>query len=277
MMKTNQTIFLLKTLLLVGLYAPFSAHSKNKNELSTHSKAKKSLKVFIDPGHGGKDPGAYVDGIKESKVTLKTSLLLKEELLSIGFDVKLSRETDSESVPLRSRVEKANKWKADLVLSIHANSSTHKQLRGAEFFIDLPFKPNKEDYDEILSTEHSQRMSLRWSAVEEELLSIKSKSKKASVATLNKIDQFEKSHLLAQSLSSFWEVHKLPSGKRKDLIFTSPLFMLKHSPIPTVLIELGYLSHPIEQQMLLSEDEQRKFAKKISKGLLSFLDKYSLK
>lgn len=264
---------LLSIFLLISLRPFFSSAIESEQE-------KKVIRIYIDPGHGGKDPGAFVDGIKESNIALSTSILLKEKLEKLPhFTVKMSRKEDK-TLSLRDRVSEALLWQADLVLSIHANASTHKKLRGAEFFIDVPFKPNLEDYEAILSTEYDERSTLRWEFLEEEFLTEKtrlSKNKKTSLLTLKKLDQVEKSFKLAQELSSLWDRHKLPSGRDKGLIFTSPLFMLKHSPIPTVLVELGYLSHPVEQKMLTSKKEQKKFVDKISKGLMSFLDKHSLK
>lgn len=78
-------------------------------------------KVFIRVGHGGKDPGAIGNGLKEKDINLTVALKLKELLLEHGFQVLLSRETDIET-SLSADSSKANEWKADLALDIHHNA-----------------------------------------------------------------------------------------------------------------------------------------------------------
>lgn len=79
------------------------------------------MKVFIDVGHGGSDPGAVANGIIEKNINLTVALKLKELLVSKGFEVKLSRETDI-YVSLTERCNMANAWKADIFISIHHNA-----------------------------------------------------------------------------------------------------------------------------------------------------------
>jgi N-acetylmuramoyl-L-alanine amidase len=78
-------------------------------------------KVFIDPGHGGNDPGAVANGIIEKNINLTVALKLKELLICKGFDVKLSRDTDT-YVSLTERCNMANDWNADIFVSIHHNA-----------------------------------------------------------------------------------------------------------------------------------------------------------
>ena len=78
-------------------------------------------KIFIDPGHGGTDPGAVANGLRESEIALDVSLMLEPLLRSAGLDVRLSRRTDT-AVDIGERWQGANAWGADLFLSIHANA-----------------------------------------------------------------------------------------------------------------------------------------------------------
>jgi len=88
-------------------------------------------KIFIDPGHGGSDPGAVGNGMRESDINLDVSLRLNA-LLQRNFDVKLSREADVS--PLR-RWQLANNWGADLFLSIHVNAFTSPSANGTETMV----------------------------------------------------------------------------------------------------------------------------------------------
>ena len=82
------------------------------------------VKIFIDPGHGGKDPGAVGFGLKEKDLTLKISLKIRDILQKeySNVDVKLSRTTDI-FLSLAQRTNAANSWNADFLLSVHINAT----------------------------------------------------------------------------------------------------------------------------------------------------------
>ncbi|MCI8341849.1 MAG: N-acetylmuramoyl-L-alanine amidase [Firmicutes bacterium] len=92
------------------------------------------MKICIDPGHGGKDTGAPAAGYKEKDIVLAISLKLAEFLRSRGIDVFLTRESDIYDSP-GAKVAKANKWGADLFVSIHCNSHVSIQANGTECLI----------------------------------------------------------------------------------------------------------------------------------------------
>ena len=83
------------------------------------------MKVFISPGHGGEDNGAAwgekYDYVEEDDLNLIISFLLRYELLLAGYEIKMARETDT-YVSLSERCETANIWRADIVVSIHADA-----------------------------------------------------------------------------------------------------------------------------------------------------------
>ena len=98
-------------------------------------------KIFIDPGHGGPDPGAVGNGVTEEYVNLNVSLELARLLRDAGFDVSLYRTTSDENVladknaDLRNRANMANTWGADYFISIHTNSSTIPSANGVEAYV----------------------------------------------------------------------------------------------------------------------------------------------
>lgn len=81
------------------------------------------VKIFIDPGHGGNDPGAVANGLKEKDLTLKISKYMRDYLLAnySGVSVRMSRENDK-TVSLSARTNDANKWGANAYISIHINA-----------------------------------------------------------------------------------------------------------------------------------------------------------
>lgn len=100
-----------------------------------------ATKIFIDPGHGGPDPGAIGNGVTEEYVNLNVSLELARLLRNAGFDVRVYRTTSDENVlenknaDLRNRAQTANNWGADYFISIHTNSSVNPAAQGAEVYV----------------------------------------------------------------------------------------------------------------------------------------------
>lgn len=99
------------------------------------------MKIFIDPGHGGPNPGAVANGVTEEYVNLNVSLELARLLREAGFDVMVYRTTQSENVlpernaDLRNRAAMANSWGADYFISIHTNSSVIPTAQGVEAYV----------------------------------------------------------------------------------------------------------------------------------------------
>ncbi len=92
-------------------------------------------KVYVDAGHGGTDCGAVgVGGIKEKDINLAVAKYLQTELKRQGFDVKMSRTTDT-TKSLGARTSEANNWGADIVVSIHCNAFADSSANGTETYV----------------------------------------------------------------------------------------------------------------------------------------------
>ncbi len=93
------------------------------------------MKIFIDPGHGGKDPGArnQTTGLTEAFVTLDVAQKLKRILQKRQYNILMSRNSDN-YVSLFERANKANEWDADYFVSIHCNSNHNSYATGSETF-----------------------------------------------------------------------------------------------------------------------------------------------
>ncbi len=108
-------------------------------------------KVCIDPGHGGKDPGATAQGVNEKDIVLNVSIILKQLLEKQGLQVIMTRTNDT-FVELKERCNIANKEKADVFVSIHCNSASSTQAHGFEIFHSIgSTKGNKLSADIKLS------------------------------------------------------------------------------------------------------------------------------
>jgi N-acetylmuramoyl-L-alanine amidase len=92
-------------------------------------------RVVLDPGHGGSNPGAHgTTGAREKQLTLTLANLVAARLRARGVEVALTRTTDR-TLTLRQRVEVANRWPADIFVSIHANASPTRAHRGYETYV----------------------------------------------------------------------------------------------------------------------------------------------
>jgi len=97
---------------------------------------------MIDPGHGGRFPGAIGPaGTQEKDVVLEVSKILEADLIEMGAEVRMTRSSDVEVAPggslrddLKARVDLANQWPADLFISVHANSAENSAAKGTETF-----------------------------------------------------------------------------------------------------------------------------------------------
>lgn len=93
--------------------------------LSQGMRRKSMTKIWIDAGHGGKDPGASGNGLVEKNWVLATAKQLQTELVKAGFEVGMTRTNDT-FLELRERAKKANSFKADLLISLHFNAGGGK-------------------------------------------------------------------------------------------------------------------------------------------------------
>ena len=90
--------------------------------------------ICIDPGHGGKDPGACAGGVREKDIALDVAKKIRAHLQAVGYGVILTREQDK-FVSLGNRAAEANMWGADLFVSVHCNSASSTSANGMEVYV----------------------------------------------------------------------------------------------------------------------------------------------
>jgi N-acetylmuramoyl-L-alanine amidase len=214
--------------------------------------------IVIDPGHGGVDPGTISKlGRQEKSVTLAVSRMLKKELEKQGqYTVKLTRNRDIFR-RLRDRVSYARNADADLFISVHADSIDNKRVRGATVYTlsqkssdreagALARKENRVDIiagvdltgesDEVTSIliDLAQRESMNYSATFANML----------------VPELAKRNVVRRNAHRF-------AGFR----------VLKAPDIPSVLVELGYLSNRQDEKVLISKSGQASLAQSIAKAV----------
>ena len=213
--------------------------------------------VVIDPGHGGKDPGAISPwGLKEKDINLKVALYLKSDLEKKGIKVILTRYRDI-YLTLRRRVLIAKKYNADLFVSIHANANHSRRLKGTEIYYLSParFHPKKRAGELAKGKDFGSI----------------SKSKKETLwrAVLNK------NYALSVDFSRFTYKTLKNLGFNVKFPKKAPFYVLRNAYVPSILIEMGYLTNRYEEKSLRNKYRQMEIAEAISLGIVSFSNKYA--
>lgn len=225
---------------------------------------------MLDPGHGGVDTGAVYGGTREADLVLKVAQELKTLLEQDGgFKVSITRATDR-LVALPTRVKMAEEVKADLFVSLHANAATDPRAKGVEFFFQNHLPADEESL--FLASQENQLM-LNAREVNE-ISGGDTLSKKGDVAAivedLHRQNRMNSSLRLTQNLHRVW---KKDAGAPHASIKQAPFYVISKTSMPSVLIEIGFLSNPREAKQLLRPDYQKDLAQKIFAALSSYKEK----
>lgn len=158
------------------------------------------IKILLDPGHGGRDPGAVYQGLKEKDLTLAIAMKLKR-LLEKDFQnlqVKLTREKD-ETLSLLERTKLANRWHADLLVSIHINAGKGKGFESFIYHGQYPHKTNTMRLRNMIHTSIIDTTGFRDRGKKEANFHILRESSMAAILTENGfIDHEQDARLLSQ-------------------------------------------------------------------------------
>lgn len=219
-----------------------------------------SIRVVIDPGHGGKDTGAKgFHGILEKEVCLKVSKFVRREIerfskiSGVPIDIKLSRDTD-DFIPLRERARIANLWGADLFVSIHANSSPAIRAKGFEVYFLSP-EATDEEASKLARLENQAPPT----PISAQVMSILSDATtQHHVAESSQFAEFMYSSV-SQRISSN------ARGVRQ-----APFTVLHGTNMPAVLVEIGYVTNFEDAKNLSREGYLKRIASAISSGIIDF-------
>lgn len=199
-------------------------------------------RVVIDCGHGGKDTGAVgINACAEKDVTLQVGMETAELLRAKGCDVLLTRSADT-FVPLTDRTHMIDLYRPDAYISVHANSAAHAQASGVETYClasDL-FLPIGSNIDKRLMSLLAQR--------------------------------YNESHRLAATVHHALLQALVPYNIFDRQVKHAVAQMLIGTNMPGILVEVGFLTHPVEGLRLADAAYQRRLAQGLSEGLLTYLN-----
>ena len=227
-------------------------------------KIKKNFIVVIDPGHGGKDPGAIgVNGTFEKDINLLFAKIIKSVLSSNNIKVKLTR-IDDRYLYLRERINFAEKAKADLFISIHADASKNRNASGFSIFSlsnkasdnearELAQRENKSDLIGGLKIRHSDPL------IKDNLIKIFQRQ------TMN-----ESSKIANIVIRNIKKLSIKNRGHRN-----AGFVVLKSLTTPSILVELGFITNKKEEKLLNNKRYLTKISKIISLSIFNYFNQIS--
>ncbi|MEW6595255.1 MAG: N-acetylmuramoyl-L-alanine amidase [Thermodesulfobacteriota bacterium] len=220
-------------------------------------------RVVIDPGHGGKDPGAVSpSGVKEKDVTLAVGKRLAQELRSRGYEVILTRDRDI-FIPLEERTAIANSKEADLFLSIHVNAAPNHAAKGIETYV-LDLATNKEAMRVAALENASSTKNI--SDLQAILLDLMHNSKLNESVKLAELVQ---TAMVEGVNRDYGQVNNL--GVKK-----APFIVLVGAQMPAILTEIAFSSNPQEEERLRDERYLSLVAQQIAGGVAEYTNSLNL-
>ena len=217
-------------------------------------------KIVIDAGHGGHDTGTVgPTGLMEKDLTLDVALRLGKMIEEkLGAEVVYTREDDT-FIPLEDRTALANQVKADMFISIHANSSRDHSARGVETY-----------YLNFAASEDAMEVAARENALAQASLH----DLQDIVKKIARNEKIEESRELAadiqQSLTK--RLQRASRTQKNRGVKRAPFVVLIGANMPSILAEISFLSNPADEAMLKKGDHRQRVAEGIFTGLTSYLE-----
>jgi N-acetylmuramoyl-L-alanine amidase len=220
-------------------------------------------RIVIDAGHGGHDTGTIgPDGLEEKDLVLDVALRLGKLIRRrLGAEVVYTRSTDV-FIPLQERTKIANDAKADLFISIHANSSPERSSTGVETY-----------YFNLTSDKRGLDLATRENA-----------SSTNSISDLNDLlhravlqTKLEESHEFAQYVQTcLWAMSAKMNRESRDRgVRHAPFVVLIGATMPSILAEIGFVSNRHDERLMRRSDQRQKIAQALFKGIEQYANSLS--
>jgi N-acetylmuramoyl-L-alanine amidase len=221
----------------------------------------KISRIVIDPGHGGHDTGTIgPHGLMEKDLCLDVALRLGHEIEEKlpGAEVIYTRKDDT-FVPLEERTAIANEAKADLFISVHANSSHDAAARGIETY-----------YLNFATSEESMAVAARENALAQSSLH----DLQDIIKKIARNEKVEESKELASDIqdSLTHRLQLVSQDERNRGVKKAPFVVLIGANMPSVLSEISFISNPSDEKLLRKTDQRQRVADGLYRGIASYLD-----
>lgn len=232
--------------------------------IQLHGQTQQNFKVVIDAGHGGKDTGTYGFGVNEKDIVLDVALKIGKILKNHkNIEVIYTRKNDV-FIGLNDRAVIGNKAKADLFVSIHCNGVESRSPFGSETFV-LGLHRNQDNLE--VAMKENQVIELEEN-YEEKYGGFNPNSPESYIGfSLMQEEYLDQSILLADYIQKNFTINL----KRKNRgVKQAGFLVLRETYMPSVLVELGFLSNKKENNFLKSESGQIHLAKQISEAVVNY-------
>jgi len=223
-------------------------------------------KIVIDPGHGGRDPGAVgPGGTREEHIVLSIAKYLKQLIeANTSIEVLMTRENDT-FVELKRRSEFANQNEAKLFISIHANANNSRYVRGVSTYFLGPGR-----------TDEAREVAM----LENSVIKYESGSKYADLSGENYILSAMAQNVYnveSQDLAVMVQQEIIrESGLRDAGVRQGPFQVLVGASMPNIIVETAFISNPREEKLLRDKSFQKKLARGIFRSIKRFKEKYEM-
>jgi N-acetylmuramoyl-L-alanine amidase len=250
-------------------YKVFTMEDPNRLVIDIYGqKQSASLKkrIVLDPGHGGHDPGAVGPrNLYEKDVVLDIALKLKKILAQDqNLEVFLTRDTDA-FIPLEQRTAIANSKRADLFVSIHANASPRRDAKGVETYL-LNWTNDEEAMkvaarENAISLKKMKKMNEGRDVLDMMLSDLRRDNKRDESLKLANFVQQDVVSGLNKSYS-----HVVDLGVKQALFY-----VLFGAQMPSVLVEVSFISNPLEEKLLAKDSYRVQLAQSIASGVNKYM------
>ena len=266
---------ILSILIYCFLLTPAPVHGQQTKDLGLKT-------VVIDPGHGGKDPGApgKTSSTSEKHIVLKISKLLGQKIQAAYPDVKVVYTRNNDVfLELKERVNVAKRNNADLFISVHCNSNKSTQPYGASVHILGPKSKNSKNQKDYFAASMSvaQRENSVMLLEDDYKTSYQDFNPDSPESVISNrllwMSNYENSLLFAAEYDAF--IHKAPYREsRYTGIHQDVFYVLWAVGAPSALIEVGFLSNPQDYAVLSTKDGQDKIAQTLFDAFKNYKKKY---
>ncbi len=216
------------------------------------------VRIMLDPGHGGADPGAVGEGnLLEKDIVLEIALKARDLLEAEGYRVFLTRE-DDRFVSLRNRARMANRLRADLFVSIHANAAGNHQARGTETFY---YAPASDPWSRAVARLENAPLGMEDSDGPAETLLPPTDNP----ADGRRVESIRAAAAVQRRLSA---AARSPNRGIK----AGEFYVLRQTRMPSILVETGFLSNSRERAKLADRGYRGAVAEAIADGVRDYLE-----
>lgn len=232
-------------------------------------------KIVIDPGHGGKDPGTLGSYTKEKDVALQVALKVGEYVNKYVSDVEIifTRKDDT-FIELEKRSEMANNHNADLFVSIHANSLPKKTpltrkraIKGSEVYV-----MGAQNTDRALEVAQRENSVILLEEDYQKKYDFDPQSEESYILYNLTQSAYQDNSLMLASLID--DQLKNRAGRRSYGVKQSSLYVMWSTAMPSVLVEIGYLSNPTEEKELNNPEVQSYIASGIYRAIKEYKEAF---